>query len=314
MAVRYRDYYEILGIGRDAKPEDIRKAYRKLARANHPDANPNDPKAEERFKEINEAYEVLKDPEKRRRYDALGANWKQGQEFRPPPGYEFRSGGTSGAGFNFGDFSDFFEAIFGGGFPNGGRGGTRVHFGGAPHGFDGFGPEFGTSAPRAAVSEAEVDVPLSTVVAGGQQRITLGIPGVGTRTFNVKIPRGIGNGKKVRLAGEGPDGGDILLKVRYADDGVYRWEDETLVTRARISPARAVLGGKTRVETPGGPLNVTVPAGSSSGRRLRLRGRGMPHSGGAGDLLVELHIDVPQDPGEKERALYQQLLELENGQ
>ncbi len=331
MAVKYRDYYEILGVPRNASAEEIRRAYRKLARKYHPDANKGDSSSEDKFKEINEAYEVLKDPEKRRRYDQLGDNWKQGQDFRPPPGWEGFAGGFPGGGgaggaqgFNFGNFSDFFEALFGGagGFERGAAGGrgprvefrtSRGGFGGSPFGegaspFEGFGQQ----PPPTPPSEATIEVPLSRVLHGGLQKVSLSIPGRGTRTFDIRIPRGIEQGKKIRLRGEGPNGTDIHLKVRYAQDSLYRLEGEDLVVNAYVSPAVAALGGKASVETPEGTVNVTIPAGSSSGKRLRLRGRGLPRTNGTtGDLYVQVMIGFEGPLSPEERRLYEELLKVE---
>lgn len=324
MAVRFKDYYETLGVSRGASAEEIRRAYRQLARKHHPDANKGEKSSEERFKEINEAYEVLKDPEKRQRYDTLGANWKSGQDFNPPPGWEGYGGPGGGggggprAGFNFGGFSDFFEALFGqGGAAGQGGRGPRVQFrgaGGGPGGFpfdDGGGYGGFEQAPSAA--EVEIQVPLEVVLAGGPQTISLSIPGRGTQTFTVRIPKGIAEGKKIRLAGEGPNGTDIHLKVAYAAGGPFRMDGDRLVVRAPISPAKAVLGGKVEVPTASGTIAVTVPAGSSSGRRLRIRGRGLATGdGAAGDLLVEIAITVPENPTAAERKLYEELGRLED--
>ncbi len=326
MAVKYRDYYEILGVSRNASAEEIRRAYRQLARKYHPDANKGDSSSEDKFKEINEAYEVLKDPEKRRRYDQLGDNWRQGQDFRPPPGFEgfggFTGKGAGGAGgFNFGDFSDFFEVLFGRGFEQaaGGAGGRgpRVEFrtsgagfGGSPFG-NGPDPFFEQAQQPSAPSEATIEVPLSRVLHGGMQKVSLSVPGKGTRTFDIRIPRGIEQGKKIRLRGEGPAGADIHLKVRYASDSLYRIEGEDLVTDALVGPATAALGGKAAVETPDGTVNVTIPPGSSSGKRLRLRGRGLPRTNGTqGDLYVQIMIGFEAPPGPEERKLYEQIREL----
>jgi curved DNA-binding protein len=318
--MKYRDYYEILGVTRSSSAEEIRRAYRQLARKHHPDVNKNDPKAEERFKEINEAYEVLKDPDSRKKYDALGANWKTGQDFRPPPGWEGFAGAQGGggaAGFNFGGFSDFFEALFGGAGGPGGRGpgGMRYEFRGAPGGFAGGGqhPFAGFEEHAAAPpSEATVDVPIEKVIEGGTVGISLGFPGQGVRNFEVRIPKGIAEGKKIRLAGEGQQGGDLLLKVRYASDGRYRVEGDNLIVEAKVSPADAALGAKVSVPTPGGEITVSIPAGTNSGKRLRVRGQGLPQSsGGTGDLLVQVMITFPAEISTKQRELYEKLRKLE---
>lgn len=308
MAVKFRDYYEILGVSRTASQEEIRRAYRALARKHHPDVNQGDSAAEDRFKEVNEAYEVLKDPEKRKRYDALGANWKAGQEFTPPPGFTGFGGGghhTGPQGFNFGGFSDFFESIFGGQFTGDGRpGGPRMHMRGAtdPR-MGGFGAGF-----EPQPEEYEVEVPLRHVLEGG----TIGIQ-LNGRNLTVKVPKGIAEGKKIRLAGAGVSGGDLLLRVRYGADDYYRIEGDALVVEARISAPQAALGAKLPVQTPDGTISLTIPPGSSSGRRLRLRGHGLPQGAGGvrGDLLVQIMVTVPATLSEEQRRLYEALRKLD---
>jgi curved DNA-binding protein len=308
MSVRFRDYYEILGVPRDASAEQIRSAYRKLARKHHPDVNKGDTGSEEKLKEINEAYEVLKDPEKRRKYDQLGANWRHGQEFTPPPGF---GSGAGGAGFNFGGFSDFFAQFFGdmGGGPAGmgGRGRRASRTTAGP--FGDFAYDGGYDVEPTTV---DIDVPVDEVVRGGVIKLSLGFPGRGNREFELRIPRGIAEGKKIRMAGQGDGGGDLLLTVRYAPGEIYRWESGTLVTDARITPAVAVLGGKTTVQTPDGPIALTIPPGTNSGRRLRVRGKGLEKDGVRGDLLVNVLITVPARPTAEQRALYEQLAKLDN--
>lgn len=326
MAVKFQDYYESLGVPRTATAEQIRKAYRTLARKYHPDVN-KEKGAEDKFKQINEAYEVLKDDDKRRRYDALGANWKAGQEFRPPPGFGGFNfgGGAPGAGRSpFGGggggaaFSDFFEALFGQMGGDGAGRGTRrsTRFGGFPGGggfsaggFEsaGFGGGYEAEPGAFAHDDAhEIDVPLRLVVEGG--KLSLQMTGAsGTRSYDVTIPRGIGQGKRIRLAGQGPAGGDLYLRVKYADDEAYALEDGELVATVRITPWEAMLGAKVPVTTPDGKLQITVPAGSSSGRRLRLRGQGLTVEGGKGDLLVRLMIAVPEHLTPAEEALVKQL-------
>ncbi len=316
MSVKFRDYYEILGVSRDATAEQIRKAYRTLARKFHPDVNKDDPKAEERFKEVNEAYEVLKDKEKRRRYDQLGANWKQGQDFRPPPGFEgfsFNFGGADGfSGGGASGFSDFFEAIFGmGGMGAGGQGGGGRRVRVSPGGFSG-GQGFGgfEAGPGAFAGDVEstVEVPLGTVLKGGSLNVRVSVPGEGDRSFDIRVPKGIAEGKRIRLSGQGQNGGDLFLRVRYARDSRYSLEDGNIVVHARVAPWEAALGTKVPVDTPDGRINLTIPAGSSSGRRLRLRGQGLPTgSGERGDLFVQVMIEVPKDLSERERELFEEL-------
>jgi curved DNA-binding protein len=308
--MKFRDYYEILGVSRSASAEEIRRAYRNLARKYHPDVNKNVPGSEEKFKEVNEAYEVLKDPDKRRRYDALGHNWKAGQDFRPPPGFEGFAGGQR-HGFNFGQFSDFFEALFGGAGGAGGPGGPRVQFHQAPGGFgagpQGFGGGF-EQAPRTQSQEVDLDVPIDMVLEGGTLPMTLTLPDRGTRTFEVRIPKMIGEGKKIRLSGEGAGGADVLLRIRYAPTKRFRVEGQYLLTEARITPGQAWKGTRATVPTPEGDVVVTIPAQSSSGRRLRLKGKGLSDAhGGRGDLLVQVMIVFPEDVGDKLRAQYEGL-------
>ena len=297
MAVGYHDYYETLGVPRDASQDDIRAAHRRLARRYHPDVN-KEPGAEDRFKEVSEAYEVLRDPEKRERYDRLGANWRAGQDVSGASGFEGSRGGGGGfedIRFDFGggadDFSDFFEGLFGG--RTRGRGGA---FGGA-----------GFSA-RGADQEAAVEVSLEEAVRGGRRRISLD----DGRDFEVEIPAGVRDGQRIRLAGEGGGGmgggpsGDLFLRVRVRPDKRFRVEGSDIYTDLPVTPAEAALGARVEVQTPTGSAQVTVPAGSSCGRRLRLRGEGL----GDGDLYAVLQIRVPKQPSAQERQLYERLAEV----
>ena len=318
MAVEFQDYYKTLGVGRDASAEEIQKAYRKLARKLHPDVN-KAPDAEARFKQMAEAYEVLKDPDKRKRYDALGANWQAGQSFTPPPGWEGVQfdfgGGARGGGADFGDlgdlggFSSFFEAFFGDGA--GGRGGPRFRTSHQPR------------ARAGASHEAELMLSLEDVVRGGQQELALASIERGPdgraqqtqRSYSVRIPPGTTDGTTIRLAGQGEPGsggapaGDLLLKVKLAPHPRFRPEGHDLATSVPITPWEAALGA--RIDLPlldGKQATVTVPPGSSSGRKLRLRGQGLPQRDGSrGDLLVELSIEVPATLTPRERELLEEL-------
>ncbi|MEA2472555.1 MAG: curved DNA-binding protein [Thermoleophilaceae bacterium] len=299
MAVGYRDYYEVLGVPRDASTEDIRRAYRKLARQYHPDVSKEDD-AEERFKEVSEAYEVLRDDEKRERYDRLGANWKSGQDVSGAEGFEgFNGFGGEGVRVDFGggDFSDFFESFFGGrGAP--GRG-ARAR--GGSGGFEGF-------STRGGDHEATLELSLVEAARGGRRKITLG----DGRDYQVDIPAGVTDGQRIRLAGQGGEGmgggpaGDLFLRVRVKPDRRFRVEGRDLHTDLPVAPWEAALGATVEVPTLDGSSRVKVPPGSSCGRRLRLRGQGL----GSGDLYARVRIDVPKELAKEERELFERLAEV----
>jgi curved DNA-binding protein len=293
MAVGYRDYYEVLGVPRDASTEDIRRAYRRLAREYHPDVN-KEPGAEDRFKEISEAYEVLRDQEKRERYDRLGSNWRAGQDVSGTSGFDRAGGGFDGGfgGFSAGsgedDFSDLFQGLFG-------RRGPRAR--GA--GFEGF-------SQRGGDRRAELELTLEEAAAGGRRRVTLG----SGRELEVQIPPGVRDGQVIRLAGEGGRGagggpsGDLLLRVRLLPHPRFRvLRGGDLETDVAVAPWEAALGAQVGVATLEGTATVKVPAGSSCGRRLRLRGAGL----GGGDLYAVVKILVPKRLSKRERELFQQL-------
>ncbi|MFF1767147.1 DnaJ C-terminal domain-containing protein [Streptomyces sp. NPDC058249] len=307
-----RDYYDVLGVARDASSEEIQQAFRKLARKHHPDVN-KDPAAEERFKEINDAYSVLSDPRTRQRYDRFGENFRQIPEDydeRVAAGAGARGGWGGGGGrgggsrvrFRTDEGVDFdgsgidFEDLFGGIFGRGGGGGGG-----------GWGPVPG------ADQEAEIELGVAEAYRGGKRSITLGGPN-GQRTYDVTIPRGVVEGQRIRLAGEGGRGsgdapaGDLYLRVRIKPDGRFRLEGRDIHVVLPVTPWEAALGATVPVPTPGGTAKVTVPAGSSSGRRLRLRGEGMPNPRGQdGDLYAEVRIMVPPEPTARERELFEEL-------
>ncbi|MFW6099083.1 MAG: DnaJ C-terminal domain-containing protein [Thermodesulfobacteriota bacterium] len=319
MAVSYKDYYEILGVARDAGQEDIQRAYRKLARKYHPDLN-KAADAEQKFKDINEAYEVLKDPEKRQKYDQLGARWKEGQDFHPPPGWEdvrFQYGprtGAHGEGAFWGSedmFSDFFETLFGGGFrqAQGGAGGRGTY------------GEYVRQQPGVD-HEAELQITLEEAYRGGTKTVTLTSrePGPGgtvtgrPKRFDVKIPMGILPGQKIRLAGQGSPGsgggqpGDLFLKVNIQPHPRFRLQDRNLYTNLSLTPWEAALGTSVQVQTLEGSVTLKIPPGTQSGRKLRLKGKGMPNpKGSPGDLYVVARIKVPKRLSKKEKALFEEL-------
>lgn len=307
-----RDYYEVLGIARTASQEDIQRAYRTLARRFHPDIN-KDPGAEDRFKEVTEAYEVLSDPDQRARYDRFGAAWRQ-----VPPDYDQRGAPFGGGARSGGRRVYVNTGPFGGG-DFGGRG-----FGAAGFGEPGFGPvdldglfgEFftgGRGRVPGADSEAEIQLSVEEAYAGGRRRITLSTA-AGPRSYEVDIPAGVTDGQRIRLAGQGGTGsgggapGDLYLVVRLAPHPRYRVEGRDLTVEVPVAPWEAALGGSIPVPTPAGPARVDLPAGSSSGRRLRLRGRGLPNPQGApGDLYAEVRIVVPAALSPAERELFERL-------
>ena len=308
--MEYKDYYKLLGVGKDAGQDEIGKAFKKLARKYHPDLNPNNPEAESRFKEINEAYEVLKDPEKRKLYDSLGPNWKDGQNFQPPPGFEnirFSSGGFGGEGF-----SDFFETIFGGGF------------GGARFGGEGF------SRMRSRGRDAEVRLPLTLEEAyrGGRKTVTLqeqvrgadGMPRMQQKTLEVNIPAGVKNGGKIRLSGQGSPGtgggqpGDLLLQGEIAEHLLFRLEGVNVLYDLRLAPWEAVLGTSARIPTLDSPVDMTIPPGVSSGQKLRLAGKGLGKGTSQGDQFVRIIIRSPRELSDRERELWTELSRISSFQ
>lgn len=306
--MEYKDYYKILGVARNATQDEIKRAYRKLARKYHPDVS-KEADAEAKFKEVGEAYEVLKDPEKRAAYDQLGADWKAGQEFRPPPGwdagFEF-----SGGGFTGGDasaFSDFFETLFGRGYGgmHGGQAGGRTGFRAQARGED---------------HHAKVMIDLEDAYSGATRSITLRVPEVDAqgrvhtreRTLNVRIPKGIKEGQHIRLAGQGAPGmggapaGDLYLEVAFRPHPLYSVEGRDVYLDLPIAPWEAALGATVKVPTPAGVVDMKIPPGSASGRKLRLKGRGIP-ADPPGDLYVVLQVVVPPADTERAKSLYREM-------
>ena len=288
--MQYKDYYEILGVARDAKTDDIRKAYRKLAKQYHPDINKS-AGAEEKYKEINEAYEVLKDKDKRAKYDALGMNWQQGQDFTPPPGWGSSGGGYQHVDFGgaSGDFSDFFQTLFGGG------------------GFGGFGDIFGHSSgqgrPVKRDTQAELTLKLSDVIRGGTYSLKLG-----NRTLSVNLPRGITEGTKLTLRGKSETGGDLYLTIHVDAEPGCEITGYDLTREVHVPVYDAVLGKDLSVETLSGEVTVKMPPGIQDGQKLRLRGKGLPNRDGTnGDMYVRVRIDIPRHLNERQRELWQKI-------
>ncbi len=326
--MEFKDYYAPLGIAKDASQDEVQKAYRKLARKFHPDLN-KDPGAEARFKEIGEAYEVLKDPEKRKKYDQFGSAWRvREQTGAPPPGWEnirWDYGEGGGGGFDFGDlggsgFSSFFDMLFGGGpgGAGGGAQGARVRWTSAAPG-----GRSGTPwSQQGGDTEAKITLTLEEAARGGTREITLTDPTTGQRkTLSVRIPQGVRPGQRIRLAGQGTPGlggaapGDLLLRVEIAPHPKFRLEDGDLFVTLPVTPWEAALGGEATIETLNGPVRVKIPAGSSTGRKIRLRGRGMPKAGGEpGDLYAELRIVMPERLSPREEELYRELAEASSFQ
>jgi curved DNA-binding protein len=294
------DFYQVLGVPRDASQEEIQRAYRKLARTYHPDVN-SDPAAEDRFKEVSEAYDVLSDPQARRRYDAFGRDFRQVPPDADPDAWRrARAGGAragrqeQAGGFSFSDGDIDLDDLFGSFF--GGRGGRSR------------GPV------RGADQEAELELTVDEAYQGTRKSVTLA-GGDGTRrSFDVTVPPGVTDGQRIRLAGQGgrgsggADGGDLYLVVRIAPHPRYRLDGRDLFAELRLSPWEAALGTSVPLDTPGGEVKVKVPAATSSGRQIRLRGRGLPNpKGQAGDLFAEARIMVPPRLTRAERHLFQQL-------
>jgi curved DNA-binding protein len=314
--MEYRDYYETLNVPRTASADDIKKSYRRLARKYHPDVS-KEKNAEEKFKQVQEAYEVLKDPEKRAAYDQLGSNWKNGQEFRPPPdfggGFEFRGGprGQGGAEFDS-SFSDFFSSLFGGG--------GASPFGSSGGGFGGTGTR-GRRAPRKGRDHhARIEIDLEEAFRGGSRMVELQRPELaddGTlqvrkHTVKVNIPAGIADGQQLRLAGQGEDSasggsaGDLFLEVHLRPHKQYKLEGRDVTVTLPVAPWEAALGATVGVPTLGGQVEMRIPAGAQSGQKLRLRGRGLPGNP-PGDEFVLLKVVLPPADSPQARALYEQM-------
>ncbi len=307
--MEYRDYYLILGLERDATQDEVKRAYRKLARKYHPDVS-TEAGAEDRFKELGEAYEVLKDPEKRAAYDQLGANWQAGQGFDTPPdwdaGFEF-----SGGGFTQGDgqaYSDFFESLFGRSFGQGG-----ASYGGA-------GASRHSYQSRGEDHHAKILIDLEDSLNGAARPITLKVPelnaaghvGTRERVLNIKIPKGIGAGQQIRLSGQGAPGfnggpgGDLYLEVAFKPHARYRIEGRDIYLDLPVTPWEAALGATIKAPTPGGLVDLKLPAGSATGKKMRIKGRGLPGKQ-SGDFYVVVKVVLPPANTAEEKKAYEDM-------
>ncbi len=305
----YKDYYKIMGVEKTATQDEIKRAYRKLARKYHPDVS-KESDAEARFKEVGEAYEVLKDPEKRAAYDQLGASWQAGQEFKPPPGwdagFEFSGGGFTNG--NAADFSDFFESLFGGGGGGGGGGGARA------------GRRYAGFHAKGEDHHAKVLIDLEDAYQGASRSITLQTPELDKqghvvtkqRTLNVKIPKGVKQGQRIRLTGQGSPGvgdapaGDLYLEIAFKPHPLYRVDGRDVYLDLPVTPWEAALGATIKVPTPTGINDLKIAKGTTSGRKLRLKGRGIPAKT-PGDFYVIPQITLPPADTDAAIALYRKM-------
>ena len=333
--MKFQDYYKTLGLSRTASQEEIQKAYRKLARKYHPDVNKSQ-EAEEKFKAINEAHEVLKDPEKRSKYDTLGPNWQAGQDFRPPPGWEnftsragwpgggrttfhFRGGPGSFdfSGFGSSGFSDFFDALFGQNFDagtsRGPQGNSRQTRRNAPKA----GMSGGPSA-RGKDHEVDITISLEEAYRGTSKTLTLqqgeGNGAGRAKRYDVKIPPGVTEGARIRLAGQGGagqglgDNGDVFLRVHFAPHERFTPQGHDLSVEVPVSPWEAALGTKVEISTLDGRIKLTIPPGTQGGQKFRSRGKGLPRKGREpGDLYTIVRITIPTTLTPREKALFEEL-------
>lgn len=304
--MRFKDYYDTLGVARDATQEDIKKAFRRLARKYHPDVS-KEKDAEARMKDVNEAYAVLSDPEKRAAYDQVGRGYQPGQEFRPPPDWDagFEFSGHAFSPHEAAQFSDFFAELFGG------LGGGRSR---------GFHARGGDFRAQGEDHHARILLDIEDAFSGATRQVSLRVPrvdaqgrvGLDTRTLNVRIPRGVREGQVIRLAGQGATGmgggpaGDLLLEVAFKPHPRYRAEGRDLHLALPVAPWEAALGAVVAVDLPGGPVKVRIPEGAQSGRQLRVRGKGIPGEP-PGDLLLDIRIVVPPADTPRTRELYETL-------
>ena len=306
--MEFKDYYVTLGVSRDAKEDEIKRSYRKLARKYHPDVS-KESNAEEKFKEVQEAYEVLKDPTKRASYDQLGSQWKNGQDFRPPPHWQQhanRGGNPFGDGEGYSDFSDFFSSIFGGGGARAGGGGQG---------------RYQARAQRGRDEHAKITVSLEDAFNGGERSIRLQVPETDAngrvqhkiQTLKITIPAGVISGQQLRLAKQGAPGigggpaGDLFLEIDVQPHRLFTLQERDIYLTLPITPWEAALGAKITIPTLGGAVDMKIAAGSQSGQKLRLKGRGLPGKNERGDQYVVLQIVAPPANTDAQRALYEKM-------
>lgn len=293
----YIDYYNILGVSKTASQDDIKKAYKKLARQYHPDLNPNDPDAHRKFQEINEANEVLGDPEKRKKYDQYGENWKHADEFESQAGNPFGQGFEGNRSYrtssgNGSEFSDFFESMFG------------SHFGGQRQGYGFRGQDY----------TAELQLSLGDAYRTHKQILT-----VNGRKLRITVPAGIADGQTIKLKGQGGEGmnggpsGDLYITFSVEDDNRFRREGNDLYMTVPLDLYTAILGGEQVIDTMSGKVKLKVPAGTQNNAKVRLKGKGFPvykEEGSFGDLIVTYQIEVPTHLSEKQKELFRQIQSL----
>lgn len=309
--VKYKDYYEILGVPRSATEKEIKTAFRKLARKHHPDANRNNKDAEEKFKEINEAYEVLGDAGKRRRYDTLGNSFRGGSDFTPPPGFDFNFDFSKGfTKTQDSPFSDFFEILFG----------EALRGRSSPFG-ETFTQTYTRHETKRRGEDQSIDLHLSLEEAykGTTRKIDINVPGHESKRLEVKIPPNVRENSKIRMAGEGLPGrnggtpGDLYMVVKLKSHPFFKIDGDDINSEISITPAEAVLGSEIEIPTVDMPVKMVVPPGTQNDKILRLRGKGLPHQKkeGRGDHFVRVKINIPTIVTEEEQRFYRELLKLQ---
>ncbi len=288
--MQYKDYYKILGVDKNSSPDEIRKAYRNLAKKYHPDVS-KEKNAEEKYKEINEAYEVLKDPAKKQKYDNFGMNYNSGQDFTPPPGWQHVEFNGQDLG---GNFSDFFNNLFG-------------------SGFGGFNDVFNSRHQQPVKSDSEVDLNLTLeqIITGGTRELILKNSNGTKRNLKVNLPKGITEGSRIKLPGKSEGGGDIYVNIHVAPHKIYKVDGYNLTREIKVNAWDAVLGKDFNTETLNGAVTVKMPPGIQDGQKLRLRGKGLPGRNGIdGDMFIEIKIEIPRHVNSRQKALWEELARL----